>query len=551
MCGVVAHASEKEFGTNRSSNYLCCESKETVQIKFIPRKELLQTKLRDVSLFDFRLQNLDSMLVVVSTSRQGVQQLKTPSRRLLSPMGIWGPSPWALLKPFSSRTQTEKGLIEEWLEHTVQPSAVTADVRAKTLSMDTMIGASDTRAQQTPPTNVDLKVKGNIVTGSGASLPASKANREEPLIDLFESNCSPAVELIRDRREDRDDPSAKKEPRTTMKPIVPPSTEKVKRFREVLEHARLHPGLIKIQMRLGKLLIRPEYVMKRFRGRQLRETEWNSMILDQHHSCVFSERSASLCWIVSIQTDPRLRLTSKDIEAESILGIKLSGGRQLFTEHPRERRISYELSCETATCEEVIVEISGKGYPKVRGQDLTVGSVNLHFAKRFWDAQVAVMASDVVVGKYEAEIDRIATTFEVTDLPVGKANIHWDTQTSGFKVKRVTMRQETMHASSLFDGTDLRLTKLRELGCNASSIDSTAYDVLVDERTGELTPQSVWWTASISSLEADSILEENRSLEIGEISAWSTEDIARHGVIEKFLEMADVIVPRIDHIGAI
>lgn len=244
-------------------------------------------------------------------------------------------------------------------------------------------------------------------------------------------------------------------------------------------------------------------------------------------------------------------MTTKDVEAESILGIKLSGGRQLFTENPRERRISYELSCETATCEQVIVEISGKGYPKLRGQDLTIGSTNLHFGKRFWDAQVAVMASDVVVGNYEVEIDRIATTFKVTGLPDGNATVHWNTQTSAFEVKRVTMRQETMHASSLFDGIELRLTKLRRLGCNASSIDSTAYDVLVDERTGELAPQSVWWTASISSLEADSVLEENKSLEIGEISAWSTEDIAGHGVIEKFLAMADVIVPRIDHIGAI
>lgn len=360
MCGVVAHAFEKEFSTNRSSNYLCNESKETIQIKLIPWKDFLQTKLRDVTIFDSRLQNLDSMLVAVSTNSQGVQQIKTPSRRLLSPIGIWGLSPRPFLKPRSSRTQNEKGLVEEWLDDTVQQSAATADVRAKTSPMETMrgarvplvmsvdasmsfdmpiprgsvakppkigtaqskpkfqqgeigetnqaryiqtftLGAQDTpigalhvRAQGSPLPNVDLKFNDNNVAANSASLPASKADREEPLIDLYAFNSSPAIGLIRDGRGNRDHPSAKQEPRT-MEATVPQTTEKVKGFRELLEHARLHPGLIKIQMRLGKLLIRPEYVMKRFRGRQLRETEWNSMIRDQHHSCVFSERWASLC----------------------------------------------------------------------------------------------------------------------------------------------------------------------------------------------------------------------------------------------------------------
>lgn len=425
-------------------------------------------------------------------------------------------------------------------------------VHARTLSSEAMEArAIDTR-KESEAKHVNLKDSDPTPSTSDLSpQAASPSNEECLLIELAEHSGHSETRSAHGGKQSQEEHIAGQEDKTPTQKQNNNSLQRSesKDLLAILEQARLYTGEVRLRMNVGRLFIDPQSTTKRICDRQFSESEWKSIAQNQSVSFVFSERLGSSSVPHALQIDSRIRITSKDVEAESIVSIKVAKGRQIFSESPQERHVSYELVCETTTGEKIIIEISDAKYPTVRGQDLSVGAINLHYAKRAWDAQIAVVASDLIVGRYEAEVERIAKTFKITSLAPQRERIHWESLSPRFRIKVCRMKQETIHTSPLHDGIQLHLTRLHETMCNARSDESREYDVFMDRSMGAEATSTAWWTASVSSMKANSILEHNGSRELGEISDWSTEDITIDGSTEGLFEIADEIVARIDHVG--
>ena len=58
-----------------------------------------------------------------------------------------------------------------------------------------------------------------------------------------------------------------------------------------------------------------------------------------------------------------------------------------------------------------------------------------------------------------------------------------------------------------------------------------------------------WFEASISSVQLDSILEENRKLEIGEMAQWTPEQTSTLDIVNSICYLADEMLKKMDGVG--
>ena len=151
-----------------------------------------------------------------------------------------------------------------------------------------------------------------------------------------------------------------------------------------------HQGPIKFEVSIGRLLFQAEASSPELR-QPFPLSQWPYRSTDSKSNGLAKE---------TIFT-PRLTTSAQDIQ--SILDVKQSQGRQIFEESPKERKVTYNISCITKNMERIIIEVRDDSSFEVRdpcqnprhksnhgiqlkASDVLIGAIDWHYPIRTWDA---------------------------------------------------------------------------------------------------------------------------------------------------------------------
>ena len=310
-----------------------------------------------------------------------------------------------------------------------------------------------------------------------------------------------------------------------------------KRICDLLAKSRSRSGPLKLEVEFGQLLVEA-----RGGPLALQKKEWNA---------AFSPKGPHK--LSSVFVD---KLTTNALEAGSITALKLRGGRPLFSQIPQQRLVTYELECKCEDQEEIIIIIREDGSHYVRPKELLMGALNLHYPKRAWDARVAVTASKITGSNYTSSAEAIAKSFAarpltlVSDLAQQPTfAIAVESPNSMVKIEKMTLRRETVHPSTVYPDLLLHLVEKQDTRCASTAGVAASFVGFLSSKREMVSAGRLWWTASVSSVSSQSILQENKDLALGQTATWSAGKVVRRETISDMAALAEDVITRIDYIG--
>lgn len=211
-------------------------------------------------------------------------------------------------------------------------------------------------------------------------------------------------------------------------------------------------------------------------------------------------------------------------------------------------------------------------YSKVRSCPKVLGALNYHFPKRMWDARLAMTTATLItdesfgcpLGGISDEMTSdgriLKAAKAIVDnlyIPRGEKALDFYTKTvnkdktpnKDLKIEAVLLRRETCHRSTANVHLNLRLTEIQDLVIQCPT--DRKYSVHAFSLPPEMMvkKQRLWWTASLTSDEAEATFKENIHLELGELAGWTPETLVNAGVIRNLSDLAHEVVTRIDNVG--
>ena len=248
------------------------------------------------------------------------------------------------------------------------------------------------------------------------------------------------------------------------------------------------------------------------------------------------------------------RLTTRAREIEAVLHLKLTNGRRLWRDEPRQRRVIYSIACVTKNDEKIVIDVAEDGTFQTKGTQLLIGAIDWHYPVRSWDARLRIIAHEPIFGSYEQQVTGIVDNMTVQIQEHGKAIRFSTIAIDGVvRIESVTLRRETVHSSVVYPDLLFHLTEVQDLAVFVATGKLTGTDTRYQGTI--LTPARMmsvgrlWWETSVTSIHASNILQENNALELGEVAKWKPEDIIRRGVIKDMYALANELVTNMDFVG--
>ena len=118
-----------------------------------------------------------------------------------------------------------------------------------------------------------------------------------------------------------------------------------------------------------------------------------------------------------------------------------------------------------------------------------------------------------------------------------------------FGIESITLRRETLHPVTLYPDLILHMTEYQDLQARQPDDSESIYTGSIQAPKNMIRANRLWWGAKISSINANSTLKENDSLELGETATWTPSSIISKGVVRDLFATAKEIVTQIDHVG--
>ena len=207
------------------------------------------------------------------------------------------------------------------------------------------------------------------------------------------------------------------------------------------------------------------------------------------------------------------------------------------------------ISCNTSAKEQVLIEVQENGSFKIGGSKVFVGALDWHFPKRSWDARLQVTTSKILTGSYLRNVENIVKTFRVSASSDETVDVVMQNIDQELQIQSVVLYRSTTHRATIYPDLLLHLTETQDLGIWQPTGSDGCYYGSIKTPVQMIDANRLWWEASISSTRAAQILQENETLELGEVARWIPSAITSKGVIRDFSSLAEDIITRIDHIG--
>ncbi|KAF8854467.1 hypothetical protein BDZ45DRAFT_693398 [Acephala macrosclerotiorum] len=252
-------------------------------------------------------------------------------------------------------------------------------------------------------------------------------------------------------------------------------------------------------------------------------------------------------------------LTLLPADMQYLVKIKDKKGNPLW--HPTSIwNVTYEFHFRDTTAFDspfFLVEVDGETFKtevKVRRE---LGSIYCHGTMRHWDFRIAATgyeSSRDIKGKYGAVRAAVENTLYIP--PDMKAPfLLWEMGTAlsnrfqlqELQVKRVLKYQSEDRRSSL------NVTEIQSLDIQGSEVPGkpiSVFQAAPGPNDGPPTEKlRQWWEASISSTDADQVLEENKTLELGDEPGWTAETLSKVHVASALYLPACEMLKKMDGVG--
>lgn len=308
--------------------------------------------------------------------------------------------------------------------------------------------------------------------------------------------------------------------------------------KQLLALALPRRGPVVFEVGIGRLLINHQIGSAEFKTKPFSLSEWFS---------AFPVKPG----LIRLETRFTPRLTTSLEDVESILDARLPKVRRLFeddtSQQPVLRIVNYVFSCKSKQGNQITIVIDEDGAFKILGGEILVGSLDFHFPKRSWDASLRLRTSSLRSIDYHKQVESIVRNLKISTWP-DRTTLNLFTQTidEELVIQSIVVRRETFHPSKMYPDLLLRLCEVQDLQACKRGL---RYDGGVQDRQSMIDAGRYWWEASITSVNATSILQENDILEIGEIATWNAETIIEEGIVRDLYSLANDLVTRIDSIG--
>ncbi len=308
--------------------------------------------------------------------------------------------------------------------------------------------------------------------------------------------------------------------------------------KQLLALALPRRGPVVLEVGIGRLLINHHIGSAEFKTKPFSLSEWFSAFPIESGPGRLETRFT-----------PRLTTSLEDID--SILTTRLPKARRIFedgtSQQPILRTVNYVFSCKSKQGNQITIVVDEDGAFKILGGEILVGSLDFHFPKRSWDASLRLRTSSLRSVDYHKQVESIVRNLKVYTWP-DRTTLKLSTQTidEELVIQSIVIRRETLHPSKVYADLLIRLCEVQDLqACKQGH----RYDGGVQDRESMIDAGRYWWEASITSLNATSILEENDKLEVGEIATWDAETIIEKGIVRDLYSLSNDLVTRIDSVG--
>ena len=391
----------------------------------------------------------------------------------------------------------------------------------------------------TPPQSMSERLKSSFAIDSRSSIEwegnVVRGSKGSRLIDMEDAHDDVGTNTRKDFKYTMN--QKKPQQRVTRS-----KTETIKNFekvaRQILNLALPRQGPLNLEVGIGRLLISPQPYISEFK-KPFTMAEWDS---------AFPIR-------VGIGGGSRKtlftpRLTTRSLDVESLLDLKLPQGRKLFQAEPCERRVSYAIFCMTKRNEQVIIEVCEDKSFQIKGLEVLAGTLEWHYPLRSWDARLQLVVREHQFNNYQQQaqviVDNMGTRNSVDMKTIEFFTTAIDQE---LKVQSVQLRRETAHSVTAYPDLLLHLKEIQEISIQRKPGPKDYYFGTIDIPAKMISAGKLWWEVTITSITATQIFRGNDVLEFGEVAKWSPKTLVSAGVIRDMHCLATEIVTRIDHIG--
>ncbi|KAJ4137777.1 hypothetical protein NW768_003367 [Fusarium equiseti] len=324
--------------------------------------------------------------------------------------------------------------------------------------------------------------------------------------------------------------------------------EAERKLQELVKVLQVVPGHISVQARFGRLCIKDIPAA---------EVYMNPTPYGPWHTIGTTAKSLN-------DTNPPVEfspiLTTSAAEANLIS--QVPGGRTSWV--LVGRRVFYEFVCMQE------LYISGEAEPhcqenrlvvNVDADDFTheclplpheVSRAFVHCTRRAWDIELCISQRDMtqVTEDFEEFAASLVLSMDIATNEIGEIGIQVEPESvTGWHVERVRVCHEATYRNGAKGPSCLKTTMFRVVeripGTSKSLYRGQSVPVALP-RHGQI-PQ--WYEATISSIKAEDVLQENVGLELGEQASWSTDELKRHGAFKAVCEPAIRMVRQMDKVG--
>ena len=313
---------------------------------------------------------------------------------------------------------------------------------------------------------------------------------------------------------------------------------------QLFELVRSAPGVVSIETAIGRLLINPKSGTGEYKKTRFAIVQW---------PLVFPNKDG----IVKLMTTFTERITSLASDADFVLDLKMPSGRRMFTEQPCQRKVLYRFTCSTShkSEDDMIIDFEEKETPDgahtVSKAPKLYGAMNWHYPKRYWDARLAINVSDQDVSQEQRlAVQEIANNLQVFPKDMGAVQLSTVSPHRTLAIQAIQLRRVTHHRSSLYPDLVLKLCECQDFEMELSRPEINDHcRAYTNSRKQMVHENRLWWEVSITSGKAMKLVEQNKTLEIGEKTGWTAKDMIDAEVVRNMSFLARDIVTSIDSVG--
>ncbi|KAK5106275.1 hypothetical protein LTS08_000393 [Lithohypha guttulata] len=307
-------------------------------------------------------------------------------------------------------------------------------------------------------------------------------------------------------------------------------------LRPIIEAARCFTGHINLEFQLGQLFVSPT---SRIDTRKIYE-------IDKWKSIFEGSNSTADVHFTNM-------LTSDGADIDGMLEVKIKKCKIWNKDNPGPSQSIIEFRCLDNLSQPFQIVLDARGKYTVNKGDSTVSKIAIHCPGKVWDT-CAVLSGTAelndITPEFEAEIqDFVSTVY----MKAGKkAIVHFRPPLSNsLTVLDVVLKRTSLHDCQVpgEEALQLKITEVKTLSTKAHISDKRLH-VSVEERHDILANTSqVFYEVAVVNKDIEEAFQENKQLEVGEMTLATANNMLTHERINTMLQAALKLVDKVDWIG--